>query len=86
MSLAMPSITLLALDLFPQHRGLVSSMQGFVQTLLNAIVAGAISPLLSGTPLYLALGMAIFLLSGYVFWRRYVQLMRKNQTTATLTI
>jgi DHA1 family bicyclomycin/chloramphenicol resistance-like MFS transporter len=27
-----------------------------------------------------------FLLSGYAFWRRYVQLMRKNQTTATLTI
>ncbi|MDA8328146.1 MAG: multidrug effflux MFS transporter [Betaproteobacteria bacterium] len=77
MSLAMPSITLLALDLFPQHRGLVSSMQGFVQTLLNAIVAGVISPLLSGTPLYLSLGMGTFLLSGYAFWHRYVRLMRK---------
>ncbi len=71
MSLAMPSITLLALDLFPQHRGLVSSMQGFVQTMLNAVVAGVISPLLSFSPIYLALGMAVFLLSGRTVWAIY---------------
>ncbi|HET9113607.1 MAG TPA: multidrug effflux MFS transporter [Burkholderiales bacterium] len=71
MSLAMPSITLLALDLFPQHRGLVSSMQGFVQTMLNAVVAGVISPLLSFSPIYLALGMAGFLLSGRAVWAIY---------------
>ncbi|ARU30926.1 Bcr/CflA family drug resistance efflux transporter [Sulfuriferula sp. AH1] len=71
MSLAMPSITLLALDLFPQHRGLVSSMQGFVQTMLNAIVAGIISPMLSFSPMYLALGMMGFLLLGRVTWQIY---------------
>ena len=71
MSLAMPSITLLALDLFPQHRGLVSSMQGFVQTMLNAVVAGVISPLLSFSPIYLALGMTGFLLSGRTVWAIY---------------
>ncbi|MHB0992112.1 MAG: multidrug effflux MFS transporter [Burkholderiales bacterium] len=71
MSLAMPSITLLALDLFPQHRGLVSSMQGFVQTMLNAVVAGVVSPLLSFSPIYLALGMTGFLLSGRTVWAIY---------------
>lgn len=78
MSLSMPSITLLALDLFPQHRGLVSSMQGFVQTFLNAIVAGAISPWLSASPLNLALGMAFFMLSGRFMWLRYTQLHRMD--------
>lgn len=72
MSLAMPSITLLALDLFPQHRGLVSSLQGFVQTMLNAIVAGVVSPLLSFSPMYLALGMLGFLLFGRLTWALYL--------------
>ncbi len=71
MSLAMPSITLLALDLFPQHRGLVSSIQGFVQTMLNAIVAGIISPMLSTSPMYLAIGMMGFLLLGRGVWAMY---------------
>ncbi len=73
MSLSMPSITLLALDLFPHHRGLVSSLQGFVQTLLNAVVAGAISPLLSTFPVALALGMLGFLLAGRLMWQGYLK-------------
>lgn len=71
MSLAMPSATLLALDLFPQQRGLVSSMQGFVQTFLNALVAGAIAPALAGHPRWLATGMLCFLLGGRLLWQRY---------------
>ncbi len=73
MSLAMPSITLLALDLFPQHRGLVSSMQGFVQTSLNAVVAGVVSPLLSLSPHYLAWGTLCFLLLGRTTWAIYTR-------------
>jgi DHA1 family bicyclomycin/chloramphenicol resistance-like MFS transporter len=79
MSLAMPSITLLALDLFPQHRGLVSSMQGFVQTMLNAIVAGLISPLISASPIYLATGMIIFLLLGRGGWALYCSVKKENE-------
>ncbi len=74
MSLAMPSITLLALDLFPQQRGLVSSMQGFVQTFLNAVVAGAIAPALAEHPRELAGGMLLFLVLGRLLWQRYQQL------------
>ena len=45
MSLAAPSITLFILDLFPELRGTVSSLQGFVQTLFASVVAGVIAPL-----------------------------------------
>lgn len=71
MSLAMPSVTLLALDIFPQHRGLASSLQGFVQTMLNAAVAGFISPLLSFKPIYMAIGMMGFLILGRISWAIY---------------
>lgn len=73
MSLAMPSITLMALDIFPQHRGLASSMQGFVQTLLNAIVAGLVSPMLSFSAVLLAAGMLGFLVLGRVTWQLFLR-------------
>ena len=44
-------------------------MQAFTQLVLNALVAGALSPLLSRDGLYLALGMAGFTLLGWLFWR-----------------
>lgn len=72
MSLAMPNITLLALDLFPANRGLVASLQGFTQTMLNAVVAGLISPMLSWSPLALASGMLVFLLLGRIAWAAYL--------------
>jgi DHA1 family bicyclomycin/chloramphenicol resistance-like MFS transporter len=64
MALAMPSLTLLVLDLLPQQRGLISSCQGFVQTVTNALAAAAVAPLLWGSTLTLALGMAGLLAAG----------------------
>ena len=67
-ALAMPSLTLMALDLFPHRRGLASSCQGFVQTTGNAIVTAAIAPLLWGTARRLSGGMlALFIASGAMF-------------------
>lgn len=77
MSLAMPSITLLALDLFPLNRGLVASLQGFVQTMLNAFVAGLFSPMLSWSPIALAAGMLAFLFLGRITWMTYLYKQRK---------
>ena len=57
-SLAMPSLTLMALDLFPSRRGLASSCQAFVQTSGNALVTAVVAPLLWGSALSLSLGMA----------------------------
>ena len=58
MALAVPSMQLLALDLYPEKRGLASSCQGVVQTSASAFTAAILAPLLWATPLMLALGMA----------------------------
>jgi len=60
-SLAMPSLTLMALDLFPQQRGLASSCQGFVQSGGNALTASLLAPLLWGSARSLAAGQVAIL-------------------------
>ena len=58
MALAMPSLTLLALDPYATRRGLAASCQTFFQSGLNSLVAALIVPALWGSTLTLALGMA----------------------------
>ena len=82
MSLAAPSITLFILDLFPELRGTVSSLQGFVQTLFASVVAGVIAPLLWDAPLHMALGMAGFLALGYGFIVRLRYSLRPRRPAA----
>lgn len=74
MALAMPSVTLLALELFPRNRGLTSSLLGFQQSFLIAIVAGVVSPLLSHAGQPLALGMAGLLVCGWSSWMAYLHI------------
>ncbi|MDD5175941.1 MAG: multidrug effflux MFS transporter [Sterolibacterium sp.] len=66
MALTMPSLQLLALDLFPEKRGLASSCQGVVQTATNTLIAAVLAPLLWATQLTLACGMEGFLLLGMI--------------------
>jgi len=73
MAMAMPSLSLLALDLFPARRGMASSCQSFLQMGLNAAVAGAVVPLLWGSTLSLAAGMCLFAglgLFAFLAWAR----------------
>ncbi|MBS1218297.1 MAG: Bcr/CflA family drug resistance efflux transporter [Proteobacteria bacterium] len=72
MALAMPSVSLLALDLFPQLRGMTSSLQGFAHSLIAGLAAGVVSPLVSGSALMLALAMGGLLLLGWLAWMRYL--------------
>jgi DHA1 family bicyclomycin/chloramphenicol resistance-like MFS transporter len=74
--LAFPTLTLLLLDRFPQRRGGASSVQAFVSLLLNAGVAGVLSPLLSTTLLPLSLGSAALTAIGWFCWRWYHRTMR----------
>ncbi|MEO5720467.1 MAG: multidrug effflux MFS transporter [Chthoniobacterales bacterium] len=55
MALAMPSLVLFALDLFPAQKGLAASCQAFLMTMLNTLTAGLLSPLANASPLRLAL-------------------------------
>lgn len=57
MAVAMPSLTLLALDCFPSHRGLASSCQSFLQMLVSASTAGLVAPALWDSVGGLAAGM-----------------------------
>jgi DHA1 family bicyclomycin/chloramphenicol resistance-like MFS transporter len=76
--LAFPTIILLLLDRFPAQRGSASSMQSFVNLLFNAVLAGAIAPLLYGNALTLAIGSAALVLVGYLSWRVYQAIARRS--------
>ncbi|MBK6971929.1 MAG: multidrug effflux MFS transporter [Sterolibacteriaceae bacterium] len=65
MALAMPNLTLLGLDQLPQ-RGLAASCQSFAQSLTTSLAAAFFVPLLWGSTLTLALGMAGFLGLGLI--------------------
>jgi DHA1 family bicyclomycin/chloramphenicol resistance-like MFS transporter len=66
MAMAMPCLTLIALDPYPEQRGLAASCQTFLQSGFNAFAAGIIAPALWGSTLTLALGMSLLLLLGGV--------------------
>ncbi len=71
MALAMPSLTLLALDLFPERRGMAASCQSFLQVGLNALTAGSVAPMLWASPLTLGLGMSVFVALGLAAFLRW---------------
>ena len=62
MALAMPILSLAALDRHAKIRGTAASGQAFVQMLLSTVSAGLIVPLVWAEPLGLALAMTAYLL------------------------
>jgi MFS transporter, DHA1 family, multidrug resistance protein len=68
-ALVFPIVTLAILDMYPHQRGSASSLQAFVGLLVNVVIAGVLSPMLSHGGLQLALGAAFFTLAGWLFWR-----------------
>jgi DHA1 family bicyclomycin/chloramphenicol resistance-like MFS transporter len=76
MSLAMPSITLLLLDLFPDNRGLAASLQAAQQSFFTGLASGLLSPYLSWSGLALAAGMAALVMSGCACWYIFARMMR----------
>ncbi len=84
MSMVAPGITLLVLDLFPNIRGIVASCQSFTLTMLGALIVGVIAPVLSHSPVALALGQLSCTLTALALWqggRKYRQFLntRKSQ-------
>ncbi|WP_228266357.1 multidrug effflux MFS transporter [Ornithinimicrobium ciconiae] len=67
-SIAFPVLQLSMLDLFPHHRGAAASLASFASLIFNALLAGAISPLVTGSLLVLAVSSAIFAMIGTTFW------------------
>ncbi len=72
-AMMVPVVTLLVLDLHPERRGMASSLQMFVGSTANGIVAGLISPLVMHSPVALAatsLTLMCIGLSSWLFIRR----------------
>jgi DHA1 family bicyclomycin/chloramphenicol resistance-like MFS transporter len=67
MSLAIPNLTLFALDPFPDNRGMAASCQTFMQSGFNSLVAAVIAPAVWGSTLSLALAMTGLLVLGSLF-------------------
>lgn len=64
MALAMPILSLAALDRHPRIRGTAASGQAFIQMLLSTVSAGLIVPLVWGSVFNLAVAMSAYLLIG----------------------
>jgi MFS transporter, DHA1 family, multidrug resistance protein len=75
---AFPSLSILVMDLFPSRRGMATSLSAFVGGMINALVAGVISPALSHSPMLLSLGMAAMMVSGYVCWAGYRRVVKQQ--------
>ena len=67
-ALMVPVVTLLVLDLYPERRGMASSMQAFVGSTANGVVAGAVVPLVMHSTVLLALASLLMMCVGLVAW------------------
>lgn len=74
MAIAMPSLTILALDLFPHNRGMASSLQGAQHSFFTGLTAGLVSPWVSGSALGLAATASLLLACGFACWLVYARL------------
>jgi DHA1 family bicyclomycin/chloramphenicol resistance-like MFS transporter len=81
-AMAMPSISIITLDLFPTRRGMAASLQGFVSGMVNTLTAGVISPALWDHPRWLALGMLVMMLCGVTSWWGYLRLAARRAPPA----
>lgn len=70
MALAMPILSLAALDRHPRIRGTAASGQAFIQMVLSTVSAGLIVPLAWYAPEGLAIAMAGYLIFGWLMIRR----------------
>jgi DHA1 family bicyclomycin/chloramphenicol resistance-like MFS transporter len=67
-ALMVPVVTLLVLDLYPERRGMASSLQAFVGSSANGLVAGLVAPLVMHSALALAATSLGMMGIGVVSW------------------
>jgi DHA1 family bicyclomycin/chloramphenicol resistance-like MFS transporter len=67
-ALMVPVVTLLVLDLHPERRGMASSLQMFVGSTANGIVAGVIAPLVMHSTVALAAASLSMMCLGLGSW------------------
>jgi DHA1 family bicyclomycin/chloramphenicol resistance-like MFS transporter len=67
-ALMVPVVTLLVLDLHPERRGMASSLQMFIGSSANGLVAGVVSPLVMHSPVALAATSLLLMGIGLCAW------------------
>ena len=67
-ALMVPVVTLLVLDLVPERRGMASSLQAFIGSMANGLVAGVIAPLVMHSTVALAATSLLMMSIGIVAW------------------
>ena len=67
-AMMVPVVTLLVLDLHPERRGMASSLQAFIGSSANGLVAGVISPLVMHSTVGLAASSLAMLSVGVLAW------------------
>jgi DHA1 family bicyclomycin/chloramphenicol resistance-like MFS transporter len=77
-ALVFPILTLAILDMYPRQRGSASSLQAFSGLVVNALIAGVLSPLLSGSGMRLAAGAALFSFVAWAIWRWEMHASHRN--------
>jgi len=63
-----PVVTLLVLDLHPERRGMASSLQAFIGSTANGLVAGLIAPLVMHSTVLLAASSLAMMCVGLLAW------------------
>ncbi|MEO6972989.1 MAG: multidrug effflux MFS transporter [Rhodoferax sp.] len=67
-ALMVPVVTLLVLDLYPERRGMASSLQAFIGSTANGVVAGVIAPLVMHSTVAMAMASLLMMCVGLVAW------------------
>jgi DHA1 family bicyclomycin/chloramphenicol resistance-like MFS transporter len=67
-AMMVPVVTLLVLDLYPARRGMASSLQAFVGSSANGLVAGVIAPLIMHSTVLMALASLLMMCVGLFAW------------------
>ena len=67
-AMMVPVVTLLVLDLHPERRGMASSLQMFIGSTANGMVAGIVSPLVMHSPKALAATSLLLMSIGLCAW------------------
>ena len=67
-ALMVPVVTLLVLDLYPERRGMASSLQAFIGSTANGLVAGVVAPLVMHSTPALAAVSLLMMCVGLAAW------------------
>ncbi len=79
-ALALPGLSILALDCFPKRRGMASAMQSFLQMGASALVASLAVPFLKNSLSHFALGQLAFVLLAALLWWVAIHSTNSNST------